>query len=55
MTVGDIIAEPMRAHKLYSNDAERMERVRELIDTVGLKPDHIARYPHEFSAVSASA
>lgn len=49
MTVGDIIAEPMRAHKLYSNDAARMERVRELIDTVGLKPDHIARYPHEFS------
>ena len=49
MTVGDIIAEPIRAHKLYSNDSECKERVRELIATVGLKPDHIARYPHEFS------
>ena len=49
MTVGDIIAEPIRAHKLYSNDSDCKERVRELIATVGLKPDHIARYPHEFS------
>ena len=49
MTVGDIIAEPIRAHKLYSNDSECKERVRELIATVGLKPDHISRYPHEFS------
>ena len=49
MTVGDIIAEPIRAHKLYSKDSECKERVRELIATVGLKPDHIARYPHEFS------
>ena len=49
MTVGDIIAEPIRAHKLYLKDSECKERVRELIATVGLKPDHIARYPHEFS------
>ena len=49
MTVGDIIAEPIRAHKLYSNDSECKERVRELIATVGLKPDHISRYPHESS------
>lgn len=49
MTVGDIISEPIRAHKLYSNDSECKERVRELIATVGLKPDHISRYPHEFS------
>ena len=49
MTVGDIVAEPIRAHKLYSKDSECKERVRELIATVGLKPDHIARYPHEFS------
>ena len=49
MTVGDRIAEPIRAHKLYSKDSECKERVRELIATVGLKPDHIARYPHEFS------
>ncbi len=49
MTVGDIIAEPIRAHRLYSKDSECKERVRELIATVGLKPDHIARYPHEFS------
>ena len=49
MTVGDIVAEPMRAHKTFKTDRECMERARELIDTVGLKPDHISRYPHEFS------
>lgn len=49
MTVGDIIAEPMRVHKTFSTDRECMDRVRELIATVGLKADHISRYPHEFS------
>ncbi len=49
MTVADIIAEPIRAYKIYSSEKECMERVRELIAMVGLKPDHIARYPHEFS------
>ena len=47
MTVASIIAEPLRyagASKEYQN-----ERVRELVDLVGLKPDHLQRYPHEFS------
>ncbi len=50
MTVGEIIAEPMRIHKLYDgNNAKIEERVVELLRIVGLKPDHIRRYPHEFS------
>ena len=47
MTVASIIAEPLRyagASREYQN-----ERVRELVDLVGLKPDHLQRYPHEFS------
>jgi len=47
-SVGDIIAEPMDIHNLYTK-AERKRRVQELLETVGLKPDHIRRYPHEFS------
>lgn len=46
--IGDIIAEPIRAMKLHSG-RDCMDRVRELIQTVGLKPDHVNRYPHEFS------
>ncbi|MDR0839734.1 MAG: dipeptide ABC transporter ATP-binding protein [Oscillospiraceae bacterium] len=48
MTVGDIIAEPMNIHNLYTPE-ERKKRVQHLLETVGLKPDHIRRYPHEFS------
>ena len=48
MTVESIIAEPIRALKLYG-PAECRDRVRELIQMVGLKPDHLNRYPHEFS------
>ena len=47
-TVGDTIAEPMEIYQMY-NPKERMERVQQLMETVGLKPDHIRRYPHEFS------
>ncbi|MCF0105668.1 MAG: dipeptide ABC transporter ATP-binding protein [Holdemanella sp.] len=49
MTVGQIIKEPMEIHNIYATDAEREARVRELLEIVGLKPDHIRRYPHEFS------
>ena len=48
MTVESIISEPIRGLKLYG-PAECRERVRELIQMVGLKPDHLNRYPHEFS------
>ena len=49
MTVGEIIKEPMIIHNIYKTDAEREERVVELLKIVGLKPDHIRRYPAEFS------
>ena len=49
MTVGEIIREPMDFHHIFNTKEEREQRVRELLDIVGLKPDHIRRYPHEFS------
>jgi peptide/nickel transport system ATP-binding protein/oligopeptide transport system ATP-binding protein len=48
-TVGSIIAEPFAIHKLLPNKGERRKRVQELMDTVGLNPEHYNRYPHEFS------
>ncbi|WP_294578104.1 ABC transporter ATP-binding protein [uncultured Thomasclavelia sp.] len=48
MTVGEIIREPMDIHNIGTKE-EREKRVRELLEIVGLKPDHIRRYPHEFS------
>ncbi len=47
-TIGDIIEEPMIIHKIGTPE-ERKAKVQDLIETVGLKPDHIRRYPHEFS------
>lgn len=47
-TVGDIIGAPLLIHKLCTRK-EKDEKVKELINLVGLKPDHINRYPHEFS------
>ncbi len=49
MTVGEIIKEPMIIHNIYDTDKEREDRVVELLNIVGLKPDHIRRYPAEFS------
>lgn len=46
--IGDLIAEPLRVHGLRRGPAVR-ERVSELMDLVGLLPDYIDRYPHEFS------
>ena len=48
-TVNEIIGGPLRLQKLVSGKKEQEERVRELIHMVGLKDDHINRYPHEFS------
>ena len=48
MTIGEIVSEPMAIHGV-GTPAERIERVRELLDVVGLNPEHINRYPHEFS------
>ena len=49
MTVEDIIGEPLDVHHLYSNRAERHDKVLDLMEQVGLKADHAARYAHEFS------
>jgi oligopeptide transport system ATP-binding protein len=49
MTVADIIGEPFEIHPEVAPRGSRKDRVRELIDLVGLNPDHINRYPHQFS------
>jgi oligopeptide transport system ATP-binding protein len=46
--VGEIISEPLRIHK-RGNRNQVKRRVRELLELVGLSPEHINRYPHEFS------
>lgn len=48
MPVNDIIAEPLKVHGLWQN-GNGMKRVRQLLDLVGLNPEHGNRYPHEFS------
>ena len=48
MTVGDIIGEPLEIHEGMPSK-EKLERVKELLDFVGLSPYHVRRYPHEFS------
>ncbi|HEY4434057.1 MAG TPA: dipeptide ABC transporter ATP-binding protein [Candidatus Cybelea sp.] len=48
MSIGEIIAEPLRIHGIASGKAVD-ERVQELLSLVGLQPYHANRYPHEFS------
>ncbi len=48
-TVGSIVAEPFAIHGLHPERSQRRRAVRELLDTVGLNPEHYNRYPHEFS------
>ena len=49
MTVGAIIGEALTIHGLAKSARAYNERVVQLLETVGLKPDHMRRYPHEFS------
>lgn len=49
MTVADIVGEPLEIHKLVNNKKEKHEKVKELLDSVGLTPEQMHRYPHEFS------
>jgi oligopeptide/dipeptide ABC transporter ATP-binding protein len=49
MTVGDIIAEAWRVHRGVLPKARWRSRTHELLELVGLNPDHINRYPHQFS------
>jgi peptide/nickel transport system ATP-binding protein len=46
--VGTIVSDPMRIHDL-GNRAEQKRRVGEILETVGLSPEHYNRFPHEFS------
>jgi oligopeptide/dipeptide ABC transporter ATP-binding protein len=48
-TVGSIIGEPFAIHGLLRDRRERKRSVQELMETVGLNPEHYNRYPHEFS------
>jgi peptide/nickel transport system ATP-binding protein len=49
MTVGDIVGEPFEIHPEVAPRASRRAKVQELLDRVGLNPEHISRYPHQFS------
>lgn len=48
MSAGEIIEEPLLVHRLGTR-SERQKRVRELLGLVGLNPEYISRYPHQFS------
>jgi oligopeptide/dipeptide ABC transporter ATP-binding protein len=48
-SVGSIISDPFVIHGLYTGHGERKRRVQDLMDRVGLNPEHYNRYPHEFS------
>jgi len=48
MVIADVVGEPLTVHKLASGE-EKDEKVLEIMERVGLKPEHMYRYPHEFS------
>ena len=49
MTVQELLTEPLEIHGLRKGQGERMKRVHELLDLVGLRRESVSRYPHEFS------
>jgi oligopeptide/dipeptide ABC transporter ATP-binding protein len=49
MTAGEIVAEPLIIHEVGGATKERTARVASLFERVGLRPEHIKSYPHEFS------
>jgi len=49
MTIGQIVAEPLKTHFPQMSADEQKKRVREVLDTVGILPNLVNRYPHEFS------
>ena len=49
LTAGAAITEPMKVHGLEGGSRERKERALQLLEQVGLQPEHYFRYPHEFS------
>jgi oligopeptide transport system ATP-binding protein len=49
MSIGAIIGEPMKVHRLVNSKSELEDRIADLLNRVGLEPEHARRYPHEFS------
>lgn len=49
ITIGDAISEPIKVHRLITNETKLKERIAELMIQVGLHPNHANKYPHEFS------
>jgi oligopeptide/dipeptide ABC transporter ATP-binding protein len=49
MTIGQILAEPIKVHRIITDKTARAARVRELLSQVGLSPQHARRYPHQLS------
>jgi peptide/nickel transport system ATP-binding protein len=49
LAIGPAILEPMKVHGLHGNEKGRKARVMDLLQKVGLNPEHFYRYPHEFS------
>ena len=47
--IRDIIGEGIDIHKMYKTSAERDEKIKEILQKVGLAPEHATRYPHQFS------
>jgi oligopeptide/dipeptide ABC transporter ATP-binding protein len=48
-TVNSIVSEPLKVHRLFKTDAERSQRVQQLLEMVGLNGRLVNRFPHEFS------
>ncbi|HXR58231.1 MAG TPA: dipeptide ABC transporter ATP-binding protein [Burkholderiales bacterium] len=49
MSIGDIVAEPLKVHGIVRDGTKREARVKELLSQVGLLPQHAKRYPHQLS------
>ncbi|MGI4778419.1 MAG: ABC transporter ATP-binding protein [Janthinobacterium lividum] len=49
MRIGAILAEALSTHGLHKGAVARDKRIAELLETVGLRPEHASRFPHEFS------
>ena len=48
-SIGSALLEPMKIHRIASSKSEAKKMADELVEKVGLNPDHLARFPHEFS------
>ncbi len=48
-TLGSTLIEPLNAHNIFNNKKERLDRVKELLETVGFNSSYTNRYPHQFS------